>query len=79
MLDVSIRDEGNGIDRDEFPRIFDKFYRVAGNEQIKGAGLGLYIVKLLTEAMGGKVTVKSDRYAGSTFTVSLPKANAEAA
>lgn len=79
MPSVSMRDEGNGIDRDELPRIFDKFYRVAGSEQIKGAGLGLYIVKILTEAMGGNVTVKSDRYAGSTFTVSLPKANAAAA
>lgn len=77
-LDVSIKDEGNGIGRDELPRIFDKFYRAAGSERVKGAGLGLYIVKLLTEAMGGKVMVKSDQGAGSTFTVSFIKADTAA-
>ncbi len=76
--EVSIKDEGNGIGRDELPRIFDKFYRAAGSERVKGAGLGLYIVKLLTEAMGGKVMVKSDQGAGSTFTVSFIKADTAA-
>jgi signal transduction histidine kinase len=75
-IDISITDEGCGIRRDEIPKIFDKFYRAAGSEQIKGAGLGLYIVKLLIEAMGGKISAKSKPGVGSTFTASFQKPNA---
>jgi signal transduction histidine kinase len=78
LMGVSIRDEGCGVRRDELPRIFDKFYRAAGSGQVKGAGLGLYIVKLLMEAMGGKITAKSDKDAGSTFIASFAKADAAA-
>ncbi len=73
-MSVSIKDEGRGIRQDELPRIFEKYYRATGSEQVKGAGLGLYIVNLLMESMGGKITVKSDQGAGSTFTVSFVKA-----
>ena len=75
-VDISIKDEGYGILPDEHTRIFEKFYRAAGSERQKGAGLGLYIVKRLTEAMGGKVTVASLPGTGSTFTVSFIKADA---
>jgi signal transduction histidine kinase len=75
-IDISITDEGCGIRRDEIPKIFNKFYRAAGSEQIKGAGLGLYIVKLLIEAMGGKISAVSKPGVGSTFTVSFQKPNA---
>ena len=40
-ISVSIKDEGRGIRPDELPRIFEKYYRAAGSEQVKGAGLGL--------------------------------------
>lgn len=70
---ITIKDEGGGIPRDEIPKIFDKFYRGAGSEQIKGAGLGLYIVKLLMEAMGGKIMAASTPGDGSTFTASFPR------
>ncbi len=75
QIDVSVKDEGCGILCDELPRIFDKFYRASGSEGRKGAGLGLYIVKLLAESMGGKITVVSNQGIGSTFTLSLRKAN----
>jgi two-component system sensor histidine kinase/response regulator len=75
-LEVSITDEGCGIRRDELPRIFEKFYRAAGSQQLKGSGLGLYIVRRLMEAMGGKVAVASDWGAGSTFIASFAKTNA---
>lgn len=73
-IDVCITDEGMGIAQRELSRIFDKFYRVPGSERVKGVGLGLYIVRLMAEAMGGCVTVTSRIGLGSTFTVSLPKA-----
>ncbi len=78
-VDISITDEGQGMPPAELVRIFEKFYRAAGSERQKGAGLGLYIVKQLTEAMGGKVMVASQPGTGSTFTVSFPKTDAVAA
>jgi signal transduction histidine kinase len=77
-VNISIHDDGNGIAQTEIGRIFDKFYRAAGSERTKGAGLGLYIVKHLAEAMGGKVTVASHPGSGSTFTVSFIRVEAEA-
>jgi signal transduction histidine kinase len=73
---LSVKDEGYGILPDEMPRIFDRFYRATGSRQIKGAGLGLYIAKLLVEAMAGKLSVESAPGAGSSFTVSLQKHSA---
>jgi len=70
-VNISIRDDGKGISSDDIAHIFDKFYRAAGSERIKGAGLGLYIVRLLTNAMGGEVTVASQPGTGCTFTVSF--------
>lgn len=71
-IDISVADEGIGIAVDQLPRVFDKFYRVPGSEKVKGAGLGLYIVRSLAGAMGGRVTAASEPGRGSTFTVTLP-------
>lgn len=75
-IDLTIKDEGCGIPRDELSCIFNKFYRAAGSKLVKGAGLGLHIVKLLTESMGGKITAASEQGAGSAFTVSFLETNA---
>lgn len=72
-IEVSVKDTGYGIPEDELPKVFEKFYRARGCEIAKGTGLGLYLVKLLMEAMGGKVTAKSRESVGSTFTVSFKK------
>ena len=76
-LQISIQDEGCGVSSDELPHIFDKFYRAAGSERKKGAGLGLYIVKLMAHAMGGKITVSSNIGEGSVFTVTFKRCGAE--
>lgn len=70
---ISIRDEGQGIDPDDLPFIFDIFHR--GKQAIEkvGQGIGLATVKAIVEGHGGKVTVKSKPGEGSTFTVILPK------
>ncbi len=73
FTEISITDEGCGIAESDIPKIFDKFYRAAGSEKVKGAGLGLHIVKLLSIAMGGTIKVVSNLGEGSTFILSLPR------
>jgi two-component system phosphate regulon sensor histidine kinase PhoR len=75
-LCLSVQDEGPGIDERHLPRLFERFYRVdAGrSRELGGTGLGLSIVKHLTEAMGGAVAVTSRPGTGTTFTVTLKKA-----
>jgi signal transduction histidine kinase len=76
-IHFSVKDDGRGIPPDEIPRIFDRFYRARGSEQIQGAGLGLYIAKLLVEAMAGKISVESTLGTGTSFTVSLQKQSSQ--
>lgn len=68
---LHFRDYGTGIPDENMPFIFDKFYRGnnCGNEQ--GSGLGLYIVKYITEKMGGNVTLENYS-SGLEVKVSLP-------
>ena len=69
---IDISDSGPGIDEEDMPRIFDKYYRGRESRKKKGTGLGLAIVKAVVEAHGGRVDVKSARGQGSTFTIILP-------
>ncbi len=72
-VEVHVKDTGYGIPEEELPKIFEKFYRAKGSERAKGTGLGLYLVKLLMDAMGGKAVVKSRETVGSMVTVSFRK------
>jgi signal transduction histidine kinase len=70
---ISVRDEGPGIDPDELPRLFDRYFQTQrAREKRRGLGLGLFITKGLVEAHGGTIAVESAPGAGSTFTVWLP-------
>ena len=71
---VDVEDQGIGIDADEIPRVFDKFYRARrGNLQnVRGTGLGLALVKAAAEAHGGRVDVASEPRKGSRFSLRLP-------
>jgi signal transduction histidine kinase len=73
-LRLEVKDQGRGIAPDEQERVFEKFYRSrsANTEQVRGAGLGLYLVRYFVELHGGSVTLESEPGRGSTFTVSLP-------
>ena len=71
---VSVTDSGIGIPAANLPRLFEKFYRVKTREAVKkrGSGLGLSIVKSITELHNGRVWVESEPSRGSTFFLALP-------
>jgi signal transduction histidine kinase len=71
---ITVRDTGEGIAPDDLPHIWERFYRSAEARAAdrQGAGLGLALVKEMTEAMGGTVDVKSKLGEGSVFSVQLP-------
>ncbi len=73
----SVSDSGVGISQDEIPNLFTKFHRSSGSESydFEGAGLGLYLSKLIIEQHGGKIEVESEAGKGSTFKIRLPLAD----
>jgi len=75
-IEFRVADNGDGIAADVQPRIFDMFYR--GHQDSNGSGLGLFIVKNALEKMHGTVRFQSDKGAGTTFIVTLPKRLPEA-
>lgn len=70
---VRIADNGEGIDEEHLPRLFERFYRVdkTRNRNQGGSGLGLAIVKHIIEAHGEKIFVESEAKVGSEFSFSL--------
>lgn len=67
----TVRDAGQGIDPQYMDKIFDRYFRIPGTKK-EGTGLGLSISKEFIEAQKGKLSVRSEVGAGSTFSVSLP-------
>ena len=74
LAEVTVVDQGIGIDPDALPRVFERFYRVdaARSRSTGGTGLGLSIVKHVAADHGGEVSVWSTPGRGSTFTLRLP-------
>lgn len=72
---IEVSDEGIGIEKDDLPRIFERFYRVekSRNRKIAGSGLGLSICKHILEAHGKVMNVRSVKNMGTTFSFSLDK------
>ncbi len=68
---VSVRDRGPGIDDDDLPFVFDRFYRAAAARGLPGSGLGLAIVRQVAEAHGGGVTAERARDGGTLMTMRL--------
>ncbi|MFV0498214.1 MAG: ATP-binding protein [Candidatus Fimivivens sp.] len=76
MLHVAIRNTGQGIPKEEVPRLFDRFYKSDRSRGIdtKGVGLGLHIVKSLVHLQGGTITVHSVEGQHTEFEFTLPMA-----
>jgi signal transduction histidine kinase len=74
QLQFEVKDTGIGISQEDLIHIFDRFWQAntSSTRKFQGVGIGLALVKELTESMGGKVTAESQPGAGTQFTVSLP-------
>lgn len=73
---VTVSDEGMGIPEDQVKNLFQKFSRVNSTEtqDIKGAGLGLWICREVVQAHGGKIWIESEVGKGTTMKFTLNKA-----
>ena len=75
-VELAVDDAGPGVPAEDLDRLFDKFFRVAraGEGSRRGMGVGLAVVRGLTEAMGGRVAAAASPLGGLRITVSLPEA-----
>jgi two-component system, NarL family, sensor kinase len=69
---VQVLDEGQGIQPDELPHLFDRFYQGHSDRQAKGTGLGLYLSRQIIEAHGGKIWAEPRIPRGAIFAFRLP-------
>ena len=74
---IAVDDNGRGISEAILPFIFTPYYRVDGETQVRGHGLGLAIVQKIAERHNGQVFVDSELGAGSTFVMTLPLRSVE--
>ena len=81
LVQLYIRDTGNGIPAEDIPHLFQKFYRVdnSATRTIGGTGLGLFIARKIIELYQGRVWVESEVGKGSTFFINLPRLSAQKA
>lgn len=79
FVEMKITDEGVGIKKEDFNKVFKKFSRLENHltSTTQGNGLGLYITKQLVENMGGQISFTSEINKGTTFRVLMPVYNQE--
>lgn len=79
FVEMKITDEGVGIKKEDFDKVFKKFSRLENHltSTTQGNGLGLYITKQLVENMGGQISFTSEINKGTTFRVLMPVYNQE--
>jgi two-component system, NarL family, sensor kinase len=69
---VKILDTASGIQAEEFPHLFERFYQGGGDRQAKGTGLGLYLSRQIIEAHGGTIWAENRYPYGALFGFKLP-------
>lgn len=72
--ELTVIDEGPGVDEADMPLIFERFYRASDARRMPGSGLGLSIVRQAAERHGGAVRAANRHPHGAVFTLSLPGA-----
>ena len=78
-IEIAVTDSGVGISPQDLPRIFDKFFQGQAGVQKRGSGLGLAIVQHIIHAHGGSIRAESKQPMGTTFYITLPVQETEAA
>ena len=73
MINVSITDSGIGIDTEDLPKIFTRFFRCDQSRATGGFGLGLSLARAIAHVHGGEINVESSLGNGSVFTFCLPR------
>jgi two-component system sensor histidine kinase SenX3 len=74
QVELRIRDRGIGIPRSDLSRVFKRFYRVSTRSQVKGTGLGLFIVRAIVKKHGGNIVAESaGEGKGTTVTLQIPR------
>jgi two-component system, OmpR family, sensor histidine kinase VicK len=75
VVQIYVRDTGQGIPADDIPHLFQKFYRVdsSATRVVGGTGLGLFIARKIIELYRGRMWVESELDKGSTFYINLPR------
>jgi signal transduction histidine kinase len=71
-LGIDISDDGPGIPNEHLPFLFERFYRVPGQSEKRGTGLGLFICKEIVQAHNGNISVVSSTGQGTIFHIDLP-------
>jgi two-component system sensor histidine kinase MprB len=74
---ITVRDHGPGIDPEDLPRVFDRFYRAPAARSMPGSGLGLAIVRRVIDDHGGSVTVERAPDGGTIARAHLPTAGVD--
>lgn len=77
FIKIDCEDTGPGIPEKDLPHIFEAFYRAPGQRLEEGTGLGLYIVRELAEAQGGRVEIESSMGKGTVLHLQVPIARAD--
>ena len=77
FVKIDIIDDGIGIEKEEIPKIFGRFYRSLSVADQPGVGIGLFLAREIIQAQKGYIKVTSEREKGSTFSVFLPIAKKE--
>ncbi|WP_290061732.1 sensor histidine kinase [Paraclostridium bifermentans] len=73
FMRIDIKDNGIGIDKNEFNNIFKRFYRSEEVQGLEGSGVGLYLSRKILESQGGNIIVSSQKGEGSKFSLFLTK------
>lgn len=72
MTRFTVADNGEGIEKEDLPHIFKRFYRCENSRNRQGTGLGLSLVKSIADGQGGTVSVESEPGRGSLFVLAFP-------
>jgi signal transduction histidine kinase len=74
MICIKVKDQGVGIPKEKQSLIFERFGQVDSilTRQSEGSGIGLYLVKLMMNALGGEIFLESESGKGSVFTLMIP-------